>query len=291
MPLTGFPEITKRNEPLAPYTHLKTGGPAECLVQPRTVAELGEVLKACHQQRLPMRMLGGGNNLLIRDDAVPGVVIRLTGPAFSSISVKNNTIHSGGGAALFDLIAAACRANLRGLETLIGIRGTVGGSVRCNVGDRTGEIATCVRRVCVLNEAGVETVRTKDELTFGENKSDLDEPAILWVEFELIPEKTETILKRMRKAWISRKESEPLSFQSAVRMFRNPAGQSAATLIERAGLAKSRIGGAEISDRNGNYVVAHPGTTASDILRMMDHVRDTVKSSSGIALERELNVW
>ena len=291
MPLTGFPEITKRNEPLAPYTHLKTGGPAECLVLPRTVAELAEVLKQCQLQRLPVRMLGGGNNLLVRDDKIPGVVVRLSGPEFTGIAVAGNVIRAGGGGSLFDLIAAACRANLRGLETLVGIRGTVGGSVRCNVGDRAGEIATCVRRVAVLTETGVENVRTKEELTFGEHSSDLDEPVILWVEFELVPEKTETLLKRLRKAWIARKSAEPLSFQSAVRMFRNPAGQTARTLIERAGLAKSRIGGAEVSDRNGNYVVAHPGTTAADILQVIDHVRETVKASSGIALERELNVW
>ena len=291
MPLTGFPEITKFKEPLAPYTHLKTGGPAECLVQPRTVAELAEVLKQCHQQRLPVRMLGGGNNLLIRDEKVPGVIVRLSGPAFAGIALTGNTVRAGGGATLFDLIATVCRANLRGLETLVGIRGTVGGSVRCNVGDRAGEIATCVRRVAVLSETGLENIRTKEELTFGEHTSDLDEPVILWVEFELVPEKPETLLKRMRKAWIARKSAEPLSFQSAVRMFRNPAGQSARTLIERAGLAKARMGGAEVSDRNGNYVVAHPGTTADDILKLIDHVRETVKAANGIALERELNVW
>lgn len=292
MPLAdAFPDITKRNEPLAPYTHLKTGGPAECFVQPRTVVELAAVLAHCQKNRVPMRMLGGGYNLLVRDEPVPGAVVRLSGPEFATIDIKGNTVRAGGGGSLFDLITATTKAGLRGLETLVGIRGTVGGSVRCNVGDRTGEIATHVRRIAVMTDTGTEHIRGRDELTFGERSSDLDEPVILWVEFELAPEKPELLVKRMLKAWIARKAAEPLSYQSAVRMFRNPAGQTARTLIEKAGLAKTRVGGAEVSDRNGNYAIAHPGTTAADILNLIDHVRDSVKASNGITLERELNVW
>lgn len=292
MPLTdAFPEITKQNEPLSPYTHLRTGGPAECFVQPRTVTELTAVLGYCQKNRVPVRMLGGGYNLLVRDRPVPGAVVRLSGPEFASIDIQGNLVRAGGGGSLFDLITATVRSGLRGLETLVGIRGTVGGSVRCNVGDRAGEIATHVRRVAVMTESGVEQIRSREELTFGERSSDLDEPVILWVEFELAPERPEMLVKRMRKAWIARKASEPLSYQSAVRMFRNPAGQSARALIEKAGLAKTRIGGAEVSDRNGNYAIAHPGTTAADILNLIDQVGESVKSSSGITLERELNVW
>jgi len=286
-----FPEITKRREPLAPYTHLRIGGPAEFLVQPRTTDELRSVLRHCKSKQIPLRMLGGGFNLLVRDDPVPGVVMRLTGPEFSAIETRGKTIRSAGGAQLFDLIAASVKAGLSGLETLIGIRGTVGGSVRCNVGDRTGEIGASVRRVCVLNEDASESVRTSDELTFGQNQSDIDDPVILWVEFGLAQESPAALMKRMRRAWVVRKAAEPLSFQSSVRMFRDPPGHSAALLIERAGLARTKIGGAEVNDRNGNYAVAHPGTTAKDILKLLDLVRTKVRSESGIALEQDLNVW
>lgn len=292
MPLAdSFPEITRVHESLAPYLHLKTGGPAEAFVQPRTVEELKAVLAHCHARKTPVRMLGGGYNLLVRDEPVAGAVIRLMGPAFSDLEINGTTVRCGGGLPLFDLVSATVAAGLRGLETLVGIRGTVGGSVRCNVGDRSGEIASAVRRVVVLTEAGVEQTRQKDELRFGEHSSDLDEPVILRVEFELTKEKPETLLRRMKKAWIMRKASEPLSHQTSVRLFRNPAGQKASTLIERAGLAKSKVGGAEISDRNGNYAVAHPGTTADDIVKLIDHVRRTVKDATGISLDRELNVW
>src|SRR5436305_14878565 len=100
-----FPEITKRNEPLAPYTHLRIGGPAEFLVRPRDVDELRAVLDACQKQKVPVRMLGGGNNLLVRDDPVPGAVVRLTAPAFTMLEWDGKRITSGGGGPLFDPIA------------------------------------------------------------------------------------------------------------------------------------------------------------------------------------------
>jgi UDP-N-acetylmuramate dehydrogenase len=180
-----FPEITQRDQPLAPYTHLKIGGPAQYLVQPRTLEELNAVLAACRQEKLQVRMLGGGFNLLVRDDPIPGVVIRLTAEPFTFLKRDGRRIVAGGGGQLFDLIAFAVRAGLGGLETLIGIRGTVGGSVRCNVGDRTAEISQTIRNVTVLTEAGTVQVRNRDELTFREHASDIDEPVILAVEFEL----------------------------------------------------------------------------------------------------------
>jgi UDP-N-acetylmuramate dehydrogenase len=286
-----FPEITKRHESLAPYTHLRIGGPADYLIQPRTVAELRAVMQFCQSHRVPLRMLGGGYNLLIRDEPISAAILRLKSDDFGTIEVHGRTIKAAGGAQLFDLIERAVATGLGGLETLVGIRGTVGGSVRCNVGDRSGEIGASVRRVAVLTEDGGEQIRTRDELTFSEHKSDLDEPVILWVEFELEPEAPEAILKRMRKAWIARKATEPHSFQAAVRMFRNPPGESATSLIDRAGLVKQKVGGAEISERNANYVVAHPGTTARDILQLMDLAQTKVKATSGITLERELHVW
>ena len=286
-----FPEITRPGEPLAPYTHLKVGGPAEFLVQPRSVEELRAVLGYCHANRTPIRMLGGGYNLLVRDEPIAGAVVRLAGSAFDAITVAGSTVRAAGGAQLFDLISRSVRAGLTGLETLVGIRGSVGGSVRCNVGDRSGEIGGAVRRVAVLTESGVEQVRGRDELSFGDHSSDLDEPVILWVEFELEPDAPAAILKRMRRTWVLRKGAEPLSFQPSVRLFRNPPGGSAAALIERAGLAKTRVGGAEVSDRNGNYAVAHPGTTAADVLKLIDLVRERVRESAGVSLRQELNVW
>ncbi len=286
-----FPEITKKREPLAAYTHLRIGGVADYLVQPRTPTELAAVLKFCKTNQVPLRMLGGGYNLLVREEPIPGAVIRLQGGDFSKIETTGTTVKAGGGAQLFDLIAHTIKDGLGGLETLVGIRGSVGGSVRCNVGDRSGEIGSCVKRVAVLTDDGVQQIRSRDELGFTDHASDLDEPVILWVEFGLERESPDSLLRRMRRMWVQRQAAEPLSFQTGVRMFRNPPGGSAAQLLDRMGLAKHRIGGAEVSERNGNYAVAHPGTTARDILGLIDYVRDRVREKTGVTLERELYVW
>jgi UDP-N-acetylmuramate dehydrogenase len=286
-----FPEITRRNQPLAPFTHLKIGGPAEFLIQPRTLDELNAVLAACRKDRVPVRMLGGGFNLLIRDDPVPGAVVRLTAEPFTFLKRDGKRVTAGGGGQLFELINFAVTNGLGGLETLVGLRGTVGGSVRCNVGDRSGEISQTVRNVTVLTDAGKVQTRGRDELTFSEHASDIDEPVILSVEFELESEPAPAILKRLRKAWVVRKAGEPLSFQAGVRLFRNPPGQTAAALIDRAQMTKAKAGAAELSERNSNYAVAHPGTTARDILQLADQVRAKVKERTGVSLERELHVW
>lgn len=286
-----FPDITTRQAPLAPFTHLRIGGPAEFLVQPRTVDELNAVLTACQKGGVKVRMLGGGYNLLIQDDPVPGAVIRLVEEPFTFIRREGKRVTAGGGGQLFDLITFAVKHGLGGLETLVGIRGTVGGSVRCNVGDRNGEISQTVRSVTVLTDTGKVQVRGRDELTFTEHQSDLDEPVILSVEFELDADPPAAVLKRMKKAWIQRKAAEPLSFQRGVRLFRNPPGQTAATLIDRAQMTKAKIGNAELSERNSNYAVAHAGTTAHDVLQLVEHVRAKVQERTGVSLERELHVW
>jgi UDP-N-acetylmuramate dehydrogenase len=143
----------------------------------------------------------------------------------------------------------------------------------------------------VLDERGGVDVRERDELTFGESVSNLDDAVLLAAEFELERDATDAIVKRMRKAWIQRKAGMPYSFQAAARLFQNPKGFNAAALIEQAGLARQKVGGAEVSERNANYVVANPGTTARDVLRLMDLLKSKVRERAGIVLEPEIVVW
>jgi UDP-N-acetylmuramate dehydrogenase len=286
-----FAEIVKRNEQLAPYTYLKLGGPAELLVQPRSREELSRVVQCCFQQRLPLRVLGSGCNLLVRDEGVAGVVLRLSAPGFTQISVEGKRVRAGTGAAVSALISQAIRHGLAGLETLVGIPGTVGGALRCNAGDRTGEIGQFVYSVEVLDSRGAAQVRDRDELSFADHHSNLDDPVLLSAEFALESDSADTIVKRMRKAWIVRKASQPLSFQAAARIFKNPRGLSAAALIEQAGLARQRVGGAEVSDRDANYIVVHPDTSSGDVFRLIDLVRSRVRERFNVDLEQDIRVW
>jgi UDP-N-acetylmuramate dehydrogenase len=286
-----FAEIIRRNEPLAPLTYLRLGGPAEMLAQPRSADELSRLVRRCFQDRIPLRVLGSGCNLLVGDSGVRGVVVRLVEPAFTQIAVDGRHIRAGTGAAMSALISQSARHGLAGLETLVGIPGTVGGALRFNAGDRSGDIGQFVRQVEVMDSAGSVQVRDRDELRFGEHASNLDDPVLLAVEFALDADTPDAIVKRMRKAWIVRKAGQPLSFQSAGRIFKNPRGLSAAVLIEQAGVARTRVGGAEVSDRDANYIVVHPGATARDVLRLIDLVRSKVQERFSILLEQELTVW
>jgi UDP-N-acetylmuramate dehydrogenase len=286
-----FAAITQPRQPLGPFTHLRIGGPAEYLVTPRSRDELARVVAACAAEKLPFHVIGVGTNLLVRDEGVSGVVVRLTAPEFTAVTVSGKTVKAGGGATLFSLISAATSAGLAGFETLVGITATVGGALRFNAGDRSGEIADHLVRVEVIDHAGRIVVRQRADIRFGEHDSDLDDPVVLGVEFALETDEPDAIVKRMRRAWISRKAEQPLSHQAAVRVFRNPHGQSAAQLVERAGLVGSRVGAAQVSDRNANYIVALPGTTAADVIALADKMRAGVRNSLGVSLEQELKVW
>jgi UDP-N-acetylmuramate dehydrogenase len=289
--LDEFADFVKRNEPLAPYTFLQLGGPAEYLVQPRSAAELAAVVRRCSQERIGLRVLGRGCNVLVRDEGVRGAVLRLAEPAFTHIAVDGRRVRAGTGAAVAALIAQAARHGLAGLETLVGIPGSVGGALRCNAGDRSGDIGQFVGRVDVLDGQGHLQTRERDELRFAYHWSNLDDPVLLTAEFELEADAPDAIVKRMRKAWIQRKAHQPLSYQAAGRIFKDPRGLSASALIVQAGLAKTKVGGAELSDRDANYLVAHPGATARDALRLIDLARSRVREQFQIELELELAVW
>jgi UDP-N-acetylmuramate dehydrogenase len=290
--LDDFADIIKRNEPLAPYTHLRLGGPAEMLVQPRSVEELSRFVQFCYREGVPLRVLGSGCNLLVRDEGVRGAVLRLSEPAFTQVRVEGNRARAGTGAAVSALISQAARHGLAGLETLVGIPGSVGGALRCNAGDRYGDIGQFVRSVEVLDAAGAIQTRDRDELRFGEHASNLDDPVILSAEFALESDTPDAIVKRMRKAWIIRRAAMPLNFQSAGLIFKNPRGLSAAALIEQAlPTPRQRVGHVEVSDRDANYLVVHPGASSRDVLRLIDLIRSCVRDRFNITLEQEITVW
>lgn len=289
--LEDFSNITRRDEPLAPFTWMKVGGPAQYLISPRNPAELVEVVRACHVNQVPVHVLGGGSNLLVRDVGVAGVVLRLSGDEFARTTVDGTRVFCGAGASLSHLISQSVKAGLAGLDVLVGIPGTIGGALHGNAGGRSGDIGQYVRKVSVLTVTGETFVRTEDELSFAYRHSSLNELIILDAEFELYRDDPEEITRRMRKLWIMKKATQPLTFQSAGCIFKNPRGMSSGWLIDQAGLKGARIGNAEISDRHANFIVTHPGATANDVLRLIDLARSKVSEQFGVDLELEINIW
>ena len=222
-----FAEIVKRDEPLAPYTWLKLGGPAQYFIEPRNVDELILVVRVCCDEGIHVRVLGGGSNVVVRDEGVSGAVLRLNDPRFAEVRIDGNRVTTGGGALLSHVISETVRAGLAGFENLAGIPGTIGGALHGNAGGRHGEISQYVRRVTVLTASGEKLVRTEDELLFDYRQSNLDELLIIDAEFELQPDSADEIAQRLRKIWITKKASQPLSSQTAGCIFKNPRGQRA----------------------------------------------------------------
>lgn len=289
--LNDFSDITLRDEPLAPYTWMKIGGPAQYFMSPRSIEELIEVIRCCQDNQFPVRLLGSGSNLLVRDEGVGGVVIRLTADAFQTVRIEDRRVTAGAGASLSHLISETVKAGLAGLDALVGIPGTVGGALHGNAGGRSGDIGQFVRKVKVLTATGDLFIRKEDELTFAYRQSSLNELTILEAEFELHSEDPEEITRRMRKLWIMKKATQPLTFQSAGCIFKNPRGMHAGMLIDQAGLKGTRIGNAEISERHANFIVAHPGVSSNDVLRLIDLARSKVAEQFGVDLELEIKIW
>ncbi|SFI17141.1 UDP-N-acetylmuramate dehydrogenase [Planctomicrobium piriforme] len=289
--LTDFGNKIRLDEPLAQHTWLKLGGPAQMFAEPESVEELQALVQAADAEEIPVRLLGGGSNLLIRDEGVSGLVIRLAGDVLSSVSVEGNIVHAGGAALLSHVISQSVSAGLAGLESLVGIPGTIGGAVRGNAGGRHGEIGEVVRSVEVMTTRGEVFVRSGDELTFEYRFSSINELVILSVELDLKRGDVEELTRRMRQLWITKKASQPFSFQSAGCIFKNPRGLSAGSLIEQSGLKGTRIGGAEVSDRHANFIVTHAGATSADVLNLIELIQSRVRERHGIDLEVEIKIW
>jgi UDP-N-acetylmuramate dehydrogenase len=287
----GFEHILRESEPLAPYTWLRIGGGAEYFAEPTCVDELSQLVSRCYAEDMPVRLVGGGSNLLVRDEGVKGLVIHLSAAQFGAVTVEDGEILAGGGAKLSHLISTAVREGLAGLEQLVGIPGTVGGALHGNASSHGTDIGSCTRAATVLTHAGEIFQRTREELLFAYRESSLDELVILDARFALESADPQDLTKRMQKRWIVNKAEQPLRDQATAMLFKDPGGISAASLIDQAGLQDTQIGGVELSERNANYAVADGDATARDVLDLIDLLREGVSQRLGVTLETAIDIW
>lgn len=288
---SGLEHIVRDQEPLGPFTWLRIGGAAEYFAEPTTVDELSQLVKRCLEHDLPVRLLGGGSNLLVRDQGVPGLVIHLSASVFGQISTQRRTLTAGGGAKLGHVVSTAVREGLAGLETLVGIPGTLGGALHGNASSNGGDIGQWVRGATVMTRSGEVVTRRQQDLRFAYRESSLNELVILSAQFELESDDPVELTKRMQKQWIVKKSTQPLSNQNAAYVFKDPVGTSAASLIEEANLKGTKIGDVEVSDRFANFFVAGPKATSEEVLRLAELVKNHVYDRLGIMLENSLEVW
>ncbi len=288
---TGFEHIVRENEPLAAHTSLKLGGAAEYFAEPTSRDELVALVKRCAEEQIPVRLLGGGSNLLVRTEGVQGCVIHLSAPEFSQISVEGNTLTAGGGAKLSHFIATAAREGFSGPEQLVGIPGTVGGALHNNTGYHGVDFGSWVRSATVLTRDGQVATRESDSLSFSYRQSSLTELVILDGHFEFETEPADALTKRMQKLWIVRRAAQPESDENSAYMFQDHGGESASKLIADAGLSGESVGAVEVSDRDPNFFVAGPGATTEQALELMDKVRNQVADRLEIELQNAIQIW
>lgn len=289
--IDGFEHIVRENENLAPYTRLNVGGVAEYFGEPMNVDELVGLVKRFAEAELPIRLIGGGSNVLVRDEGVPGLVLHLTAPEFSKIEVENDTIMAGGGARMSHFVSTAVREGFSGPEQLVGIPGTIGGALHSNTGSNGVGVGNWVQSAQVLTRSGEVTTRDRDSLNFSYRQSSLNELVIINAKFQFEREDPTTLTKRMQKIWIVRRAAQPLSDRNAAYMFKDHGGESASELIDDAGLKGTQVGNVEISDRDPNVFVAHPGATSGDVLKLIDLVKTQVSDKLEVELEPAIQVW
>ena len=290
-PFSGLEEIVAEGEPLARYTWYKIGGPARWFIRPRSLEELRLASIRCLENEIPIYVLGLGANLLVSDDGVDGAVFRLDHEHWRRVKYDGTRVEVGAGVDMQKLIVRTVREGLAGIESLAGIPGTLGGGIRMNAGGKFGDIGAVVTRVQVMDTEGTVFDRLKDDLVFDYRSTNIAAKFILGATLELDEDDPERIMKRTKEIWMYKRNSQPLNTKNAGCIFKNPRGLSAGALIDQAGLKGLRVGGAEVSDKHANFIVAHPGCRADDILKLVKIIREKVFEKFEVHLESEVKVW
>ena len=289
--LSSFGGVVRENQTLAPFPWLQIGGPTRYLVEPNDESQLMEVVRSCAAVGIPMRVLGGGSNLLIRESGFDGATFNLTSPAFGQMRRMENAVICGAGAKLSHLIAYCVGAGLGGLEHLIGIPGSVGGALRCNAGTDDGDIGHVVHSAKLLTKEG-NVVEVKEKgLAFSHRVSSLDELVILEAFFNLEPGEVRGLTKREQTFWIVKRSKQPSFPERAAIAFIDPDGYKASELLHQSGFNGAIEGSVRLSSSYPNYLITSDGASSTQVLTLLERVRDGVQDRTGVQLQLHLQIW
>ncbi|WP_262694964.1 UDP-N-acetylmuramate dehydrogenase [Kordiimonas aquimaris] len=288
--LDALPHVKGRlvkDAPLARLSWFRTGGAADLLFEPADEADLIAFLKTV-PIKTPITVIGVGSNLLVRDGGVRGIVIRL-GRGFADINIRGNVVKAGAAAMDVHVAKAAAKAEMSGLEFLVGVPGTIGGAIRMNAGAYGDEIKDVLKHVHAVDRYGHLHEFLPADCGFSYRHSKLDDDLIiLGASFNVVAGDEEIILVKMNEISNSRADSQPLGTRTGGSTFKNPDGKYAWELIDQAGCRGMRIGGAQVSEKHCNFLINHGDATAEDIERLGDDVRAKVLAHSGVELEWEI---
>lgn len=288
----GEPEATLRlHEPMRQHTTILIGGPAQFWIEPQTVAGFQRLVRHLREQGIPIRVIGRGSNLLVRDGGIRGAVIHPAKGEFSEVTVRGELIEAGVGARFQKLAMAARAAGLGGFEWMEGIPGNVGGCLRMNAGAMGSQTFDQVVSVRFLDAAGELREKSAQEITAHyRSVPEFSTHYAVSAVFRGRPAAREEIDERLADSKNKRRSSQPVG-ASAGCIFKNPAPDlGAGQLIDQLGLKGSAVGAARVSDVHGNFIINEGGASAGDVLQLIDRIREAARRERGIELETEVQI-
>jgi UDP-N-acetylmuramate dehydrogenase len=275
------------NEPLAPLTWFRVGGPAQVLYMPESEDDLAYFLSYLRAD-IPVTVVGLGSNLIVRDGGVPGVVIRL-GRGFNEITVEGSRVHAGTAVPDVKVARAAQEAGIAGLAFYRGVPGAIGGALRMNAGAYGGETKDVLVYANAVTRGGDMVTFTNAEMGFTYRHCGVPEDHIFTSAlFEGKPGDRATIAAEMDKITESREATQPIKSRTGGSTFQNPPGHKAWQLIDAAGCRGLTVGGAQVSELHCNFLINLGSATAADIETLGETVRRRVKENSGVDLAWEI---
>ncbi len=280
-----------QDEPLAKHTTMKIGGPADILVEPNSIEDLKKTVQIVKESGLPWTAIGRGSNLLVMDEGIEGVVIKLS-KGMDHLEENGEEITVGGGYSLVKLSTIMSRKGMAGLEFASGIPGSVGGAVYMNAGAHGSDMSQILKKAHILFEDGSMEWLTCEEMEFSYRTSILQKKPGICLEAILQLEQgdRESITEVMQKNKDYRKETQPWNHPCCGSVFRNPLPNYAGQLIESSGLKGHTIGGAQISDMHANFIVNTGDAKAKDVLDLIELVKKTIKEKHNIDMETEVEM-
>ena len=273
---------------LAPLTSFRLGGPAALYVEADGEGDLAAAAEAV-AAGVPWMVLGKGSNVLVSDQGYPGLVIRL-GKGYRWAARDGSRIRAGGSMPLPALAGVALTHSLSGLEFGVAIPASLGGAVRMNAGAHTHSMEEVLRDIELYSiSEGIASVLPPSDAGFGYRRSALPEGSIVvGATLELQASQPDHIRREMEAARSWRRATQPLAEPNCGSVFKNPPEDHAARLVEAAGAKGMAVGGAVISEKHANFIVARPGATASDVYRLIERVSALVRDRCGVQLEPEV---
>jgi UDP-N-acetylmuramate dehydrogenase len=282
---------TSRHEPLARFTTMRVGGPADLFAEVHNLFELRALVRFARTRELPLFMIGRGSDLVISDKGIRGLVIYNRA---EQQRIESDRLIADSGLPMAKAATIAKNAGLSGLEFGLAIPGTVGGAVWANAGAHESDIESVLVEASVLHADGTEEAISTDHLGLAYRESVLKHApqgapdVVTWATFALTPAEPAVIAERLDEIRRWRQAHQPLGLPSAGSVFRNPEGDSAGRIIDELGLKGRRIGGAVVSEKHANFIVNDQAGTAADVRRLGEEVRATVRRERGIELVFEI---